>query len=118
MECEGEFSFPQLQDWEEDFEVQGETDIRQVREAQALAGSLLWLATRSRPDLALGVAVVSRMMTRNPKKAVEVAHTLLAYVKGAPGDLHYTGQVHQIWGARGQLKIPRPKTWETHRGVC
>ena len=100
-------NFPNFKITEEDFEAQGETDIRQVREAQALAGSLLWLSTRSRPDLALGVAVVSRMMTRNPKKAVEVAHTLLAYIKGTPGDLHYTGQVHQVWGARGQLKIPR-----------
>lgn len=50
---------------------------------------------------------MSRLMTKNPKKAIEVAHTLLSYVKGNPGDLHYTGKVHKVWGARGQLKVAR-----------
>ena len=46
-------------------------------------------------------------MTKNPKKAIEVGQVMLSYVKGTPGDLHYTGKVRQVWGARGQLKIPR-----------
>ena len=100
-------TFPNFKITEEDFEGQGEKDIRLVREAQAMAGSLLWLSTRSRPDLAMGVAAISRLMTKNPRKAIEVGQMLLSYVKGTPGDLQYTGKVHQLWGARGQLKIPR-----------
>ena len=100
-------TFPNFKIMEEDFGEKGEKDARLIREAQAMAGSLLWLSTRSRPDLAMGVASISRLMTKNPKKAIEVGQMLLSYVKGTPGDLHYTGKVHQLWGARGQLKIPR-----------
>lgn len=88
-------------------EGQGEVDRNQVREAQALARSLFWLSTRSKPDLAFGVAAVSRLMTKNPKKVIEVAQALLSYIKGTPGDLHYTGKVHSIWGARGTRKGDR-----------
>ena len=99
--------FPRFKISEEDYEVQVECDRRQVREAQALAGSLLWLSTRSRPDLAYGVAALSRLMTKNPKRAIEIGHNLLAYVKGNPGDMHYPKEIHQKWGARSQLKVQR-----------
>ena len=99
--------FPRFKISEEDYEVQVECDRRQVREAQALAGSLLWLSTRSRPDLAYGVAALSRLMTKNPKRAIEIGHNLLAYVKGSPGDMHYPREIHQKWGARSQLKVQR-----------
>ena len=100
-------SFPHFKLGEADCEQQPEVDINKVREAQALAGSLLRLSTRSRPDLSYGVAAVSRLVTRNPVKAIEVAHVLLAYIKGNPGDLHYARWVKQKWGARGQLKVAR-----------
>ena len=100
-------SFPHFKLGEADCEQQPEVDINKVRAAQALAGSLLWLSTRSRPDLSYGVAAVSRLVTRNPVKAIEVAHVLLAYIKGNPGDLHYARWVKQKWGARGQLKVAR-----------
>ena len=44
---------------------------------------------------------------KNPRKAIEIAHVLLSYVKGNPGKLHYARKVKNLWGARGQLKIPR-----------
>lgn len=80
-------------------EEQGEVGKKRIREAQGLAGSLLWLSTRSRPDLAFGVAAVSRLVTKNPKKAIQIAHVLLSYIKGNPGDLHYTGHVGCPWTA-------------------
>lgn len=56
-------TFPHFKIGEEDCEQQAEVDRAQIREAQVLAGSLLWLSTRSRPDLAYGVAAVSRLVT-------------------------------------------------------
>lgn len=100
-------AFPHFKVTEEDLEQRSEVDRTLVREAQALAGSLLWLSTRSRPDLAFGVAAVSRLVTRNPSKAIEIAHVLLAYIKNTPGDLHYPQEVKEKWGVRGQLKVQR-----------
>ena len=58
-------TFPNFKVSETDMEPPDSVDKVQIREAQALAGSLLWLSTRSRPDLAYGVAALSRLVTRN-----------------------------------------------------
>lgn len=78
-----------------------------VREAQQLAGSLLWLSTRTRPDLACGVATMGRLVTKDPCRAVSVGYSLLRYLHDHPGDLHYTKDVLFKWGPRNQLKRPR-----------
>ena len=100
-------AFPRFKISEEDGEQQAGVDRKHVREAQAIAGSLLWLSTRSRPDLTYGVSALSRLVTKNPMKAIEVGRILMAYVKGNPGDLHYPREIHDKWGARGQLKVQR-----------
>ena len=100
-------TFPNFKINEADGEQQPDIDRNQVREAQALAGSLLWLSTRSRPDLAFGVAAISKLVTRNPAKAIEIGYGLLAYVKGNPGGLHYSKNIQNKWGARDQLKVQR-----------
>lgn len=100
-------AFPNCKVNEGDSEQQSNVDRNQVREAQALAGSLLWQSTCSRPDLAFGVAAISRLVTRNPAKAIEIGHGLLAYVKGNPGDLHYSKHIKHQGGARDQLKVRR-----------
>lgn len=92
---------------EEDEEVNVDEMKPYVREAQQLAGSLLWLSTRTRPDLACGVAVMGRLVSKNPKRAVMIGQSLLKYLKNNPGDLHYTKEVMHKWGPRNQLKIPR-----------
>ena len=81
-------AFPHFKIAETDMDPQKEIDPKLVREAQALAGSLLWLSTKTRPDLTFGVATLSRMVTKNPAKAIEIGRILLAYIKGNPGDLH------------------------------
>ena len=81
---------------------------QQIKQAQAIAGALLWLATRTRPDLSVGVATVCRLATRNPVRAVEVGLALMEYVKGNPGGLFYTeGVPGNVWGEKNQLKIAR-----------
>ena len=79
-----------------------------LRTAQALTGALLWLSTRTRPDLVHGVSVMSRMVSKNPCKAVEIGYALLKYVNGNPSDMHYPREVpHGAWGARNHLKVAR-----------
>ena len=103
--------FPMFKLSEADFEAVesvDSVDAGVLREAQALAGGLLWLSTKSRPDLSYGVSTMSRLMTRNPQKALDVGQALLRYLKSNPGDLHYTRDIPKDgWGERGQLKIQR-----------
>ena len=79
-----------------------------IKVAQSMAGALLWLTTRTRPDLSMGVAAVSRLATRNPKKSIDIATVLMQYIKGSPGmGPHYTKNVPDDWGAHDQLKVKR-----------
>ena len=100
--------FPNFKISEADFEAVEHKDPQVLKEAQALAGGLLWLATRTRPDISFGVATMSRLMSRNPEKALQVGHALLSYIKAVPGDLHYFRDIpNDGWGERHQLKLQR-----------
>ena len=51
---------------------------------------------------------MSRLMSKNPHKALEVGTALLAYIKKNPGDLHYFRDMpNEGWGDRNQLKLQR-----------
>ena len=83
-------------------------DQAQVKTAQAIAGALLWLNTRTRPDISVGVSTVCRLATKNPAKAIEVGMNVMAYIRGNPGGLRYPSEApKEIWGERSQLKIAR-----------
>eukprot|EP00435_Cladocopium_sp_Y103_P036696 s2415_g9.t1 len=100
--------FPHFKLNESDFEAVDAIDPKILKEAQALAGGLLWLATKTRPDLAYGVSAMSRLMARNPLKALEVCRVLLNYIKANTGDLHYAKDFpNNGWGERRQLKHQR-----------
>ena len=100
-------AFPIFKVSEED-ELEKAFDPTTLREAQALTGALLWLSTRSRPDLAYGLSAMSRLVARNPEKTLEIGRALLAYIHGNPGGLHYPRNApHGAWGARQQLKVAR-----------
>ena len=101
------FEFPNYK-VAEDEECEENPDPNLVRTAQAMAGSLRWLSTRTRPDLAHGVATMSRLMTKAPHRAVVIGTSIMKYLKGNPGiGLHYTTNVPDDWGAHGQLKVQR-----------
>ena len=79
-----------------------------IKVAQGMAGALLWLTTRTRPDLAMSVSTVCRLATKNPRRSIEIATLVMQYVKAHPGGLHYTKNVPtDQFGTRGQLKVAR-----------
>ena len=101
-------AYPAFKINEEDELVTSEISQADIKSAQALTGALLWLSTRTRPDLVHGVSVMSRLVTKNPKKSLEIGHTLLKYLHGNPGGIHFpSGVANGEWGARGQLKVRR-----------
>ena len=100
-------SFPAFKITEDD-EAIHDFQPQELREAQAVTGALLWLSTRSRPDLVYGLSAMSRLVSRNPAKTMSIGRALLAYIHGNPGGLHYPqGIPHGPWGARQQLKAAR-----------
>ena len=47
----------------------------QIKRAQTIAGQLLWIAGRTRPDIPYAVSMVGQLVTRNPSEAVSQAQT-------------------------------------------
>ena len=100
--------YPAFKVTEEDEHFTGEIDPNDVRTAQMITGALLWLSTRTRPDLVFGVSAMSRLTTKNPKRAVEIGYVLLKYLHGNPGGMHYPQTIPGgEWGRRDQLKARR-----------
>ncbi len=58
-----------------------EVNERLVKEAQKEVGELLWLVTRTRPDLCYAVARMSSSILKCPKKVLEVASQTKGYLK-------------------------------------
>ena len=63
-------------------EEEEEKDPEDVHRAQKIAGSLIWLSTRTRPDITYAQSRISSMMTKAPKAAVQEAIRVLRYVQG------------------------------------
>ena len=63
----------------EDEEKKSAEDIRR---AQREVGELLWVVTRSRPDLMYSVSRMGSNITRNPRKVSEIAAQVKGYLRG------------------------------------
>ena len=48
-------------------ETEGETDPEDVQRAQKLAGSLIWLSTRTRPDISYAQSRISSLATKTQR---------------------------------------------------
>ena len=76
---------------------------------QSLLGELIWLACRTRPDIAYAVSRLAGLMTRNATAVKALAHHLLGYVIGtADLALRYTRepvgeQWLSLWGSQQVL---------------
>ena len=57
-------------------------DPEDVLRAQKLAGSLIWLSTRTRPDICYAQSRVSSMATKAPKTALMEGIRVLKYLQG------------------------------------
>ena len=113
-------AFPAFKVTEEDEAGDEHLRAEDIKTAQALTGALLWLSTRTRPDLVHGVSVMSRLVSKHPKKSVEIGMTLLKYINGNPGGIHVpTDVANGRWGARGQLKVQRhEKSLEVYADIA
>ena len=89
----GEASQPGLKE-PENYEPcdNAQTDITRIRLAQKLAGELLWIATKTRPDLVYITSRIGQIVTRNVEFAIQLAYNALRYLRA-------TAQYEIIYGS-------------------
>ena len=51
-----------------------------VRQAQAIAGEILWVAVTSRPDLSYAIGASGRAVTKNPRWVLQTGYYILEYL--------------------------------------
>ena len=61
---------------------EAEPTVELVRLAQREVGSLLWLVTRTRPDIMFSVAKLSSLVTRDPRKSLQISNQIKGYIRG------------------------------------
>ena len=66
----------------QEIETEVEPDPEDVHRAQRLAGSLIWLSTRTRPDITYAQSRISSMATKAPKTALMEGMRVLRYLQG------------------------------------
>ena len=57
-------------------------DAAALRQAQGVTGEILWLAVRTRPDLAFAAGVMGRWASKCPRYAIALSKEILAYLYG------------------------------------
>ena len=55
-------------------------DLKDIRAAQGIAGSIQWLSCKTRPDVAFTAHVVSSLAATDPIRSLQIAHRLLRYL--------------------------------------
>ena len=81
-----------------------------VRKAQACTGALLWLATRTRPEISVAVAAMSQLCTKAPGIALEIGLKTMEYLNKPSRGMIYANHPGPQFGARDQLSKPRDET--------
>ena len=74
---------PEDQDEEEMYE-QENPDPGQVKQAQRMAGELLWLVTRTRPDIGYATAHVCATALKSPTAAIRLGKMVMRYLAATP----------------------------------
>ena len=92
---------------EDEANMERSQDAEMVRKAQASTGALLWLATRTRPELSVGVAAMSRLCTKDPAETLAIGGKIMEYLRRPTLGLIYGSTPGPIHGVRNQLQKPR-----------
>ena len=61
------------------------SDDDEIRQAQCIAGELLWITQRSRPDLAYHVSIIAWLTTRDAKSVGKSGQRILGFLQRAAG---------------------------------
>ena len=89
-------------------EIVGEPALGDAREAQAITGALLWISTRSRPDVAFAVSKMGQWATKVPKVTIDLGLQVLAYLHSTMDlGLEFLHDLGAYFSNHGNLNLPR-----------
>ena len=57
-------------------------DPANAREAQRIIGELVWVSTRTRPDLSFAINKLASMITKDPQQVIDLAKNIWFYLAG------------------------------------
>ena len=77
-----DFPMGKVEDLDED--ENKKIDAQKLREAQQLSGELIWIATRTRMDVAYAVGAMSRRLHKDPEGALKIGQQVLEYLNQFP----------------------------------
>ena len=90
-------------------EITGEPVLSEVREAQAITGALLWISTRSRPDIAFAISKMGQWATKVPKVSIDLGLQVLAYLHSTVElGVEFRYDTGAYFSHHGHLNLPRP----------
>ena len=77
-----------------------------VRRAQSLAGELLWLSVRARPELSFAISRMAQLTTRRPNDALLIGQGILKYLRAYPDAGLLFGRAPGDLGSHGAFTKP------------
>ncbi|CAE7271136.1 RE1 [Symbiodinium sp. CCMP2592] len=96
-----------LTKWSEP-EPEGSPDPALVKEAQGITGAILWVATRSRPDVSYAVSRMGQQATKAPQLSISIGHQVLQYLHSTLRySIEYCFDSGPYFSGHGLLAVPR-----------
>ena len=88
-------------------EVEEDVKVEEIRLAQKAMGEVLWLVTRTRPDLMFTVAKLSSYVLKNPRWVVESVQQLHGYLAATitEGVFYTKGEEKEGWEEDSGLEV-------------
>ena len=79
-----------------------------IKQAQGITGALLWLSTRTRPDISFAVSKMGQQATKAPEVSISVGKEVLGYLNSTiTMGINYLFEVGPYFSSHGQLAMPR-----------
>ena len=79
-----------------------------IKEAQGITGALLWVSTRSRPDISYAVSRMGQQATKSPDLSISIGKQVLQYLGSTlQVGIEYLFDTGPYFSGHGQLAVPR-----------
>ena len=80
----------------------------EIKEAQSITGALLWIATRTRPDISYVVSRCGQQATKAPQVSISLGLQTLRYLRSTREfGIEIPFVVNSLFSSHGQLSMPR-----------